>query len=63
AAWAAVAGVGVAWAAAVFVVAWADSAARPGGSSGRAGSPGTAHWRVGAVPDAASAGREVRPRR
>ncbi|WP_165612905.1 hypothetical protein, partial [Mycolicibacterium peregrinum] len=46
---------------AVSVVARADSAARTGGSSGRDGSPATARCREGAVPDGASAGREVRP--
>ncbi|MEW2479749.1 hypothetical protein AB0876_09140 [Mycobacterium sp. NPDC049093] len=65
--WAGVAAAGVAWVGAVwvaaaFVVAWADSAAMPGGSSGRDGSPGTARCRGGAVQDAAIAGREVRPR-
>ncbi|KHO25204.1 hypothetical protein [Mycolicibacterium setense] len=39
--------------------AWADSAARPDGSWGPAGSPGTARGRGGAVPDAANADREV----
>ncbi|WP_217267419.1 hypothetical protein, partial [Mycolicibacterium conceptionense] len=39
--------------------AWADSVARPGGSSGPDGSPGTVRRHGGAVPDAANAGRDT----
>ncbi|MED5816457.1 hypothetical protein VST63_29200 [Mycolicibacterium sp. 050232] len=56
-----VAGVGAA--AGAVAAAWVDSAARPGGSSDPGGSPVAARRQDGVVPDAASAGRDVRAMR
>ncbi|BBX89293.1 hypothetical protein H5U98_30020 [Mycolicibacterium boenickei] len=48
---------------ACVAAAWADSVATPGGSSDPGGSPVAARRQDGAVPDAASAGRDVRAMR